>query len=295
MRYRECARINIEAALRILILLGFAVFFSSLVQSGRIQLYVNPRILPSLKLGIQAMVLIALFTLKDVFRPQGSVRIVPYLFFIIPLILAFLLPARSMNSSTMSLGDIAIIPQGKQSSSVAGPKSVQRGPSVKDGGQDAAEKGSDSDNPGKVEVNSSNYEALASLATQPADRRLKLQNDMVVMDDGNYFRWLKEIYDNMETYRGKKIEVVGFVFKDKQVKANEFVPARLLMTCCTADLQTVGMLCRYDNAKSLARDAWVKVTGTIKIIDYKGVKIPVIVADSIVNADKPENEYVYPF
>ena len=292
MRIIESRRINVEAVMKLLILSGFAVFFSSLMQSGRIQLYVNPRILPSLKLGVLAMAVIALFTVKEVFRPQRRARLAPYLFFIIPLILAFLLPAHSMNSSTMSLGDISLVQQ--KSSAAASQKSAQGGSAAKDGGTDAGD-GLDSDNPGKVEVNSSNYEALASLATKPVDRRLKLQNDTVVMDDGNYFRWLKELYDNMATYQGKKIEVIGFVFKDKQVKANEFVPARLLMTCCTADLQTVGMLCRFDDAKSLDRDTWVKVTGTIKIIVYQGVRIPIIEADSVVKADKPKNEYVYPF
>ena len=99
----------------------------------------------------------------------------------------------------------------------------------------------------------------------------------------------------MGTYQGKRREVIGFVFRDNAVKDNEFAPARLLMVCCTADRQTVGMLCRYDKAKSLKQDSWVKVTGTIRIIDFKGQKIPTIEADNVVETARPKNDYVYPF
>ena len=199
-----------------------------------------------------------------------------------------------MNSASMSLGDIAIGRQVKGLPAAVVSRGTE-GDHTDESGQNDEKKSLSSDNPGAVEVNSSNYEALASLATSPTDRGLKLQDNMVIVDDRNYIRWLKEIYDNLETYRGKKIQMVGFVFRGKEVKVNEFVPARLLMICCTADLQVVGMLCRYDKAKSLADDSWVKVTGTIRIITYKGTKVPIVVADSVVETDKPKSEYVYPF
>ena len=285
-------RINWEVATKVFILLGFGLFFASLIQSGKVQLYVHPRIVPAMIFAILVMGVIALFTLKDVFKPQRKFTIVPYLFFLIPLALAFSVPATSMDSSSMSFGDIKLTRQAGEIPSAK--KSVETDtPSLKDG-TGGAEKISE-ENLSNIKVTSSNFAALAALANKPDDRRLKLQNNTVVMGDGNFFRWLRELYDNMGIYQGKRIEVIGFVFKNKGVKENEFVPARLMMVCCTADLQTVGMLCRYDKAKALKQDSWVKVTGTIRIIDFKGQQIPIIEAENVVTTSKPENDYVYPF
>ncbi|WP_343216272.1 hypothetical protein [Clostridium frigoris] len=76
---------------------------------------------------------------------------------------------------------------------------------------------------------------------------------------------------------------------------NEFVPARLMMTCCAADLAPVGLLANYDKAKDLKQDTWIKVTGKIKDLNYNGEKTPIIIVESIKNTEKPKIEYVYPF
>ncbi|HZK70315.1 MAG TPA: hypothetical protein VFD03_02200 [Clostridia bacterium] len=39
----------------------------------------------------------------------------------------------------------------------------------------------------------------------------------------------------------------------------------------------------------------MKVSGTIKTVDYNGEKTPIIIADKVEDAVKPINEYVYPF
>lgn len=67
------------------------------------------------------------------------------------------------------------------------------------------------------------------------------------------------------------------------------------MSCCTADLQPIGFLCRYNKAPELKPDTWLKVSGTIKTVDYNGEKTPIIIADKVEDAVKPINEYVYPF
>lgn len=100
----------------------------------------------------------------------------------------------------------------------------------------------------------------------------------------------------MDRYEGVKIEVVGFVFKDnEEFSDNEFVPARLMMVCCAADMVPVGFLCRYDKASELAADAWVKVTGTIIKAQYDGETVPCIQAETVLTTDKPANDYVYPY
>ncbi len=250
-------RVNFDAVLKIFILLGFALFFFMLIHTGKIQLYVNPRIVPYVKFCIIVMVIISLFLCRDIFKPRRKVTLTPYLFFLLPLFMAFSLPAKSMDSTSMAFGDVTL---------------------------------TNIDN-----SQSSSTTDFVQTVPDTTDSTLKLQGDTIVVRDNNFVQWIEEIYNNMSKYEDKKIEIIGFVFKDKELRENEFVPARLMMACCTADLQPVGFLCQYVKASELKKDSWIKVTGTIKAIDYKGQKTPAIKADKVENTIKPENEYVYPY
>jgi len=98
---------NIDAAFKVAILLGFALFFFLTIQSGQVLKYVHPRNVPFIKFAVIAMVLISLFFIPEVFKPQRiKVSSIPLLFFILPLIMAFLLPTQSFNSDYISYGDL---------------------------------------------------------------------------------------------------------------------------------------------------------------------------------------------
>lgn len=264
-------KINIEAVLRLIILIGFAIFFYYIIQTGKVLLYVNPRIVPYVKFGIVAMVLLSLFIVPDIFKPKRKPNIIPYLFFIIPLFMSFILPAKSLDSTSIAFGNINSAQQAVNTAQ----NSVSNNNATT--GSNAA------------------ITANAGSASDTVDWGLQMQGDTVVMNDNNFVKWIQEISDNMAKYEGKKIELTGFVFKDKSFKANEFVPARFMMACCTADLQPVGFLSRYDRAAELKQDTWIKMTGKIEIVNYKGEKTPIIVAENIQKTAKPQNDYVYPY
>lgn len=79
------------------------------------------------------------------------------------------------------------------------------------------------------------------------------------------------------------------------MESNEFVPARLLMWCCSADLSPCGIICESEKAPELEEDTWVNVTGVIHIGKYQGEDEPQIHVTSVSPADKPKEEYVYPW
>ena len=60
--------INTNAVSKIILLLGFAVFFLNCVITNSVILYVHPRIVPVMIFGAIAMIVIAAFLLPDVFR-----------------------------------------------------------------------------------------------------------------------------------------------------------------------------------------------------------------------------------
>ena len=208
------------------------------------------------------------------------------------------------DSSSLSLGNVQISQQSDSDAVDDSSSDFSDGEEDDSGTDDTADEEEESDNINEedAEQNESgdintdpSMTGTAETNSDEADSKLELKGNTVVVNDEDFVGWLGEIYENMSLYKGKRIQIKGFVFKSKQLEQNEFVPARLMMTCCVADLQPVGFLCRYNGAAELKQDAWVNVTGVIKIVDYEGQKTPVIYADSITNADKPKDEYVYPY
>lgn len=231
--------LNMDAVLKVLLLLGFATFFFITVKNGTIHMFVHPRIISYIRIGILVMLAMSLFQLTEIFKPQRKqVNLYQYLFFIIPLIMAFTLPAKEVNLGTVS-----------------------------------------------VYVNGNEGES----------RGLKLQNDTVFMYETNFVKWVNEISNNPLKYEGKKVTVTGFVFKDKQFKSNEFVPARMMMTCCAADMSIVGLPAKYKLASELKQDSWFKFSGIIVNGDFNGQHMPIINIESAEEIGKPQYEYVYPY
>lgn len=124
-------------------------------------------------------------------------------------------------------------------------------------------------------------------------------NKKITVSNDDFGVWVPEIYMNMEKYKDYTIVITGFVFKDSEMlKENEFVPGRLMMTCCVADLSLAGILCKYDEAFQLEQDSWVTVEGTIFIeeFEYDGQKYiePQIEVTKITPAEAVAG-YVYPY
>ncbi len=99
---------------------------------------------------------------------------------------------------------------------------------------------------------------------------------------------------NIDKYIGFKISIKGFVYKDLELDEDEFVPARLMMTCCAADLSPCGFVCKYNKASELEGDTWVTVEGTIIKKERNGIEDPQIDVNNISSAD-PTEDYIYPY
>lgn len=274
-------RFNINIALKILLLLGFATFFLYTIFTGSVSLYVHPRIIPYMIFASIVMTIIAFLQLSNLFKSsKKKINSWPLLFFIIPLIIAFALPAKSFNSSTGTVGNVQLSGGENKTNNTVEP-SQESGPTDNLTGNNSGNSVSGSEN---------------TTTNETSKNGLQLQNGVLVMSDNNFYECMNEIYSNMDKYDGVQIEVVGFVFNDNEgFSDNEFVPARMMMTCCAADMVPVGFLCHYDKASGLKADAWVKVTGTIGKTQFDGETVPYIKAESVEKTEKPDVEYVYPY
>ena len=116
-----------------------------------------------------------------------------------------------------------------------------------------------------------------------ADLPYDMSADVIEIKPEAYGIWYIDCMDKPDRYRGKTVEFTGMVLKSKNFPKNYFVPGRMAMTCCEADMTFLGYVCKAREARLLETKQWVKVRARIEYEewqDYGGVG-PVLYADSV--------------
>lgn len=284
---------------------GGLIFY--LVSSEKYLTYVTPRLKPYLYFTSIVMGVWALTALGRLFRPQHKLRSAHCFVLVIPIVL-LLLPHAPVSASNLSgnyIGGSAFSNRSGQSALSILPKQTA--------GKDSAEKstGSPGDLSITIENGSSPEDKVQAEIIQEPPAELPAgaySSDLPGLDTGNkkitvahedFSMWLTEMYTNMKKYQGYTVVMTGFVFKDPEfLKENEFVPARLMMSCCVGDLAPAGILCKYDQADQLQAESWVTVEGTLTLgqYEYDGVLSdePQLKVTKITPAEAVEG-YVYPY
>lgn len=121
-----------------------------------------------------------------------------------------------------------------------------------------------------------------------------LKADTLTLDNEGYGVWYIDSMDHLERYIGKTVVFPALVMKPKKFPAGYFIPGRMAMTCCAADMAFIGYACRYDRVDELKEKQWVTVTAKVcreHFAEYRG-EGPVLHAVSIVPARKPEDDVI---
>lgn len=120
-------------------------------------------------------------------------------------------------------------------------------------------------------------------------------NRHITISDAEFYTWMDVIWTNPADYDGWTLTVTGEVDKaSREMDADEFIPARLIMTCCAADLTPCGFVCKWAQADTLATDTWVTVTGTLYQRQYADHSEPQLQVQSVAPAE-PVEGYIYPY
>jgi putative membrane protein len=270
-----------------------------LASSGKYLSYVTPRMEPYLYFTAIVMGIWALAGLGRMFRPQYKIRSAHCFVLAIPILL-LLLPHTPLSAADLSgnyIGGNTFSKQSGQSSYSTPQKQSPAGGSDSNASSgasnDSAQSGAGSaDDPSAATPPPKNESSAALPGLDAAHKKITVSND-------DFSLWLSEFYMNMEKYEGYTVVMTGFVFKDsKMLKEDEFVPARLMMSCCVADLAPAGLLCKYDKASELEAKSWVTVEGALFIgqYEYDGEKYeePQINVTKITPAEAVEG-YIYPY
>ena len=128
---------------------------------------------------------------------------------------------------------------------------------------------------------------------------LDVANRKITVSNDDFGKWTSEVYVYPEKYEGYTIVMTGYVLKEPDwFEEDEFVPARLMMTCCAADLAPAGLICKYDKVSELQEESWVTVEGILLTcqIEYEGMEYDDlrVFVTKITEAEEVES-FVYPF
>lgn len=126
-----------------------------------------------------------------------------------------------------------------------------------------------------------------------ADLPYDMTADVICIDPEDYGIWYIDTMDKPDRYRGKVVEFTAMVLKSPEFPKNYFVPGRMAMTCCEADMTFLGYVCKAREARNLETRQWVRVRAKIEYEDWKdyGGVGPVLYAE-FVNPDEPIKEVV---
>ncbi len=112
----------------------------------------------------------------------------------------------------------------------------------------------------------------------------------------NVLDWLRVFSSTADftTLEGEPADVIGFVYTEPAMPADEFMAARFTLSCCVADASAIGLPVIWQDTASLAPGEWVRVKGVIDIDEANGETRPVLRATAVEAVPQPEHPYLYP-
>ena len=119
-----------------------------------------------------------------------------------------------------------------------------------------------------------------------------LNAPVIEIADDDYALFYRDISEEPKKYAGKTVRFKGQVAKLRKDRDGMFAPGRFVMTCCEADIQFMGIPCKYEASHTLKARNWVTVTAKIAVkyhALYKGTG-PILTALSVEPAEAPQQE-----
>lgn len=238
-----------------------ALMLASLLMTGDIGLFINPRFkwLIGISIGILVtLTLIQIWHAKE--RELHRVGFTGYLFMSLPLLAFLLFPPAPLDASMV----------GKKGVNLGNPNQPS---------QQSTEK----------------IEFITEDPNEPYQllKKQLLSSSTIVFTEESYGRVLNAINISPADYKGKKVKVYGFVYRDQTLKKDEFVIGRYALTCCTADAAVYGFSIKEAPISKFKNNQWHEITGTLDTEKYEGYEIPVIKYASSQKIKTPKEAYIY--
>ena len=111
-----------------------------------------------------------------------------------------------------------------------------------------------------------------------------IDSDNIEIKPEDFGIFYVDAMDRTDRYAGKSVVLTGQVVRPKNIAPDMLVIGRRAMTCCEADMQFLGIVCRYKGALSFKSRDWIKITADIKAEDckeYDGVGPVLYIKDAV--------------
>ncbi len=109
------------------------------------------------------------------------------------------------------------------------------------------------------------------------------ENKTITVENKYFGIWYGEMMMCGFMYEGYTIEISGEVIKSSEyLESNDFIIARIIMTCCAADLTKGGVVCEYDKIDDIQEAEWYTVRGVIQMEERDGYSVPIIKVNELV-------------
>ncbi|MDD6795424.1 MAG: TIGR03943 family protein [Clostridiaceae bacterium] len=254
------SKINKEIVIKLVILGVLILSFGYFIEADILKLYIHPRYIMLVKFSVVVLIIMFMITLFEVLKKSTIKKnMKTYVIFLIPLFMII-----TMNSSTVT--DAA---KGSRDTNIS-----------KDNQNTSSESVSQQD---KV------YEEY--LKDKEKKQQVISDDGSITVNDDNYAMFLNNINTQMSEYENKEVEIVGFIYRQDDMKKNTFVIARYMMVCCVADMNLVGVLCESQEIVTLEDNTWIKVRGKLVLDKEKNELI--IQIENLEKVNKPDKEYIY--
>ncbi len=96
-----------------------------------------------------------------------------------------------------------------------------------------------------------------------------------------------------DVFVGEAVEVVGFVYNDPRLAGGDFLLGRFTLSCCVADAFAIGMVVDHATPEAFPDNGWLRISGTVDVIEIDGEQLPLIIPTEITEIPEPQNPYLY--
>ena len=119
------------------------------------------------------------------------------------------------------------------------------------------------------------------------------KNNIIDLNESNYTNILKAANENIDSYIGVKVRVIGYVYRLIDFNESQFVVARDMKLNNSSQSLIVGFLCESKNASKYSDGTWVEVIGKIKR-GKLNEELAILDVTSIREVSIPEHIFVNP-
>jgi putative membrane protein len=278
-------KLNLNELIWFLILMGFTCYFYMIISTNKINLYVHPKMVKYAKFALYFFIVLTVFQVKNIFSIRKNKRLkIGFMMFLIPLTLGFLFKSEGLSAYN-------VINKGFSLTSQLKINTLKHKHITLDDGTELCEHNDDE--------YSHSVDDDYVLLEEPLDSVAIVEGEIIDMTSGNFINFYENIYGKPYEYVGRTINMKGFIYKQNGLNKDEFILSRILVSCCTADAQLVGLLCDYSKGEVLTEGTWVNIEGTLEQHEYKDAKsgeinvIPIIKVNKIEQVEVENNEYIY--